>query len=79
MNSKKLTILFLILIVVLLGVSTYLAWQKRNANRAGRPVSASMTEEEILRSLAPVSAPELSKEDLAKEKEILKSLAPSSR
>ncbi|MEK9186446.1 MAG: hypothetical protein AAB885_02555 [Patescibacteria group bacterium] len=75
MSSKKTTILISILIVVLLGVSTYIAWQDKNARRAGRPAPApNMTEEDILRSLAPLTARELSVEEMTKEKEVLKQL-----
>ena len=78
MDSKKTIILISVLIIVLLGVSTYIAWQGRSARQAkGVPVAT--TEEEILRNLAPLAAPELSAEDLAKEKEILKRLAPASK
>lgn len=77
MNSKKIIILISVLIIILLGVSTYIAWQDRNARRAGRSAPApNMTEEDILRSLAPLTAGELSAEEMAKEEEILKSLAP---
>mgnify|MGYP001599871586 CR=1 FL=1 len=79
MNSKKTIILILIFIVILLGASSYIAWQDRNARKTGRPVSASMTEEDILRSLAPLAARELSAEEMAKEERILKSLAPASK
>ena len=79
-NGKKLIILISILIVVLLGVSAYVAWQGRNARRAGGSAPApNMTEEDILRSLAPLTARELSAEEMAKEKEILKQLAPASK
>ena len=77
MNSKKTVILILILIVILLGASSFIAWQSRSVKRVGKP--APMTEEDILKSLAPLTVPELSAEDLAKEKEILKQLAPASK
>lgn len=77
MNSKKTTILISVLIVILLGVSAYIAWQDRKARKIGGSApTPNMTEEDILRSLAPLTARELSAEERAKEEEILKQLAP---
>lgn len=75
MDSKKTIILISVLIVVLLGVSSYIAWQDRKTRMVGRP-APNMTEEEILRSLAPLGARELTAEEMAREEEILKRLAP---
>ena len=71
MNSKKTIILILALIVILLGASAYVAWQNRIIGKIWKPAPVVMTEEEILRKLAPLTAPQLSEEELQKEREIL--------
>lgn len=79
-NNKKIIILAIIatLFIVFLGALIYSIIQKNSKIKTPEPSSSSSSslsrEEKILRSLAPLTAPELSAEELAKEKTILKQL-----
>lgn len=76
-NNKNIIILAIITIVIIgfLSVLFYLFSQKNSKIKIPEPSSLLSKEEEILRALAPLTAPKLSAEELAKEKTTLKQLS----